>query len=154
MRVALLLLVASCVDQQSPLAGKKIDPATVEAHLLKAVPPQVEPNRVSLGGDQLLYLGATFDQKVWPPGGMVHARFYWQVLKPIAGNWRVFEMVRGQPNTADFMNLPESDMQLGHPVSSWKPGEIIEDSQDITLRPDWKSTSATLQIGLIEIIGI
>ena len=154
MRVAVLLLgwscVASCVDQQPQISPRKIDPSLIESHLLKAPPTDLERLDVPLDGGKLIFLGAAFDQKILPPGAMVHARFYWKVVKPPTGSWRVFAMMRGAPNTSDFMNLPATDMQLGHPVSAWKAGEIIEDAQDITLRPDWKSPMATLQIGLIE----
>ena len=153
MRVAPLLLVAACVDQGSPTAARKIDPLVIEAHLLKAAPDGLDHLDVALGGGVVTYLGATFDQKILPPGQLVHARFYWRVDRPVTGEWRVFTMVRGAPNTADFMNLPASDMQLGHPVATWRPGEIIEDAQDITLRPDWKSPIATIQLGLIQAGG-
>jgi hypothetical protein len=47
------------------------------------------------------------------------------------------------------MNLPATDMEIAHGPATWKPGELIEDVQDLTLRPDWHSATATLYIGLI-----
>src|SRR5688500_17019116 len=51
------------------------------------------------------------------------------------------------------MNLPPSDMQLGHPTKKWKAGQIIQDVQDIVLRPDWRSPTATLHVGLVDAGG-
>src|SRR5206468_3968558 len=76
---------------------------------------------------------------------------YWKVIVPPGPGWRVFAIVRGAPGTADFMNLPATDMELGHPVGAWKAGEVIEDVQDVTLRPDWKSKTATVYVGLIQV---
>src|SRR5262249_1032537 len=54
------------------------------------------------------------------------------------------------PNTTDFMNLDPTDMEVGLPPKKWKAGQIIQDVQDIVLRPDWHSPIATLSIGLVE----
>jgi hypothetical protein len=40
-------------------------------------------------------------------------------------------------------------MEIGHPVAKWKPGQIIQDTQDVVLRPDWRSPTATLYVGLV-----
>src|SRR5262249_45325084 len=64
-------------------------------------------------------------------------------------NWRVFAFVRGAPGSADFQNLDATEMEQGHPVGAWHVGEVIQDVQDFTLRPDWKSRTATLYVGLV-----
>ncbi len=63
----------------------------------------------------------------------------------------MFAILRGQPNSADFMYLPATDMELGHDPESWRTGEIIADPQDLVLRPDWRSPTATLEVGLIRV---
>ena len=47
--------------------------------------------------------------------------------KKVTGSWRVFSQLRGEPGTADFMQLPPTDMESWHPVASWEPGEIMVD---------------------------
>jgi hypothetical protein len=73
----------------------------------------------------------------------------WKVQMPPGPGWGVFAQLRGEPGTADFMNLDATDMELGHPVETWRAGEVILDPLELTLRPDWKSKTATLYVGLI-----
>ena len=150
MRAGLLLLLACCVDQPNPPPAKKYDATFVDSHLLREVPPRLQRFDVQLGDGELTYLGATIDQEIVAPGGTVHVHYFWKVNKPVRGEWRMFAIVRGAAGQADFMNLPATDMELWHPVSTWKVGEIIDDPQDFTLRPDWRSRTASFQVGLIQ----
>ncbi len=136
---------------------------------------------VTLGGGKLIYLGNTVDERseaspvgvgsdpaglaggagggalrgidrgAVVPGQIVRVTHYWEVIHPIGTGWKVFALVRGAPGTADFMNLPATDMELGHDPARWQAGEVIEDVQDITVRPDWRSPTATLTVGLIAV---
>src|SRR5207253_5465632 len=40
---------------------------------------------------------------------------------------------------------------IGHPPKTWKSGQIIQDAQDIVLRPDWRSPQVTLYVGLVQV---
>jgi hypothetical protein len=146
-----LVAWVACVDQGSGPQGKKIDPRYIKEHLLTA-PPSAELERldVSIGG-KVVYLGNLVDHGAIAPGQTVHVTHYWKVVQPVGVGWRVFALVRGAPNTADFMNLPATDMEIAHGPALWKAGEVIEDLQEITLRPDWRSPTATLYVGLIAI---
>ena len=44
-------------------------------------------------------------------------------------------------------------MRAGRLAAWSEPGEIIQDIQDFTLRPDWRSPTATLSVGLIQVHG-
>ncbi len=147
---ALALALIGCVDQ-GPGPNKKIDPSLVASHLLKEVPAGVTLANVDLDG-KLIYVGNTFEGATpWAPGATLTFKSYWKVVKPPGPGWRVFAMVKGSPNTADFVNVAASEVEQGHPVSIWKAGEIIEDVQPITLRPDWRSKTATVFVGLIAV---
>ena len=153
---AIAAALVGCVDRGPGPEGKKVDPAYVAQHLIKAVPDDASKLDVALGGDKLVYVGNTIDKPSIAPGQTVRVTHYWRVMQALgsaggsaSSEWATFALVRGAPNTADFLNLPATDMALGHPPASWKPGEIIEDVQDITLRPDWRSPTATLYVGLI-----
>ncbi|HEX2687719.1 MAG TPA: carbohydrate-binding family 9-like protein [Kofleriaceae bacterium] len=144
-----LVVWGACVDQGPGPQPKKIDPSYVAEHLLPRPPAGEFPRlEVSLGG-KVVYLGNTVDRTMVAPGQGVRVTHYWRVVQPVGAGWRVFSLVRGAPNTADFMNLPATDMQIAHGPATWKAGELIEDIQYITLRPDWHSATATLQVGLV-----
>lgn len=150
--VAGLLAWAACVDRGAGPQPKKIDPAYVAAHLLAQPPAGLTPRLdVALGGGKVIYLGNTVDRVAVVPGQIVRVTHYWQVVQPIGAGWKVFALLRGAPGTADFIALPATDMELGHDPARWQPGEVIEDVQDITLRPDWRSPTATLTVALIAV---
>ncbi|HEY1554499.1 MAG TPA: carbohydrate-binding family 9-like protein [Kofleriaceae bacterium] len=146
------VVLFACVDKGPGPQGKKIEPGYVREHLVKDVPSDVAHQDVALA-DKVIYVGNRVDKTAVAPGQVVRVTHYWRVVSPLGANWRVFAIVRGAPNTADFMNLDATDMEVGHPPATWQPGEVIEDVQDITLRPDWKSKTATLYVGLVEVGG-
>jgi len=146
-----LIVWVACVDRGPGPQPKKIDPAYVAEHLLSAAPADLAPRLdVSLGG-KVVYLGSSIDKPSVAPGQTVRVTHYWKVVAPVGAGYRVFALVRGTAGTADFMNLPTTDMELAHGPATWKAGEIIVDVQDITLRPDWRSATATLLVGLIAV---
>jgi hypothetical protein len=152
---------SGCVDRGPGPPPRKIDPGYAAQHLLTEPPQTIKPRLdVALGGGagasatgsagaSVIYLGNALDRAVVAPGQTVRIVHYWKVQQPVGATWRVFAFVRGAAGTADFLALPATDMELAHGPARWQPGEIIEDIQDITLRPDWRSPTATLTVGLI-----
>lgn len=162
---AALVAWVACVDQGSGSGSKKVDPKYVAEHLLTELPAarldELSRLDVSIGG-KIVYVGSTLGKptdkpgeagevRSIAPGDMVRVTHYWRVVKPVGVGWKVFTLLRGAPNTADFMNLPPTDMEIAHGPAVWKAGELIADVQDIPLRPDWRSPTATLYVGLIAI---
>jgi hypothetical protein len=152
MKRALLLLFAACVDHGAGPQNHKVEPSYVAANLVKELPAGVARIDVDLGG-KVVYAGSTVDKPALAPGQPARITHYWQVKAPPGPGWRVFAILHGAPGNADFMNLDATDMELGHPPETWKAGELIQDIQDVTLRPDWKSPTATLLVGLIHVEG-
>ncbi len=156
LRCALVLLaLASCVDRGAGPQGKKIDPGYVRDNVLTQVPADLQRVDVSLGG-KVTYLGSRLVApdgssigNTIAPGGLVRLLHYWQVVQPIGRGWKLFRYARGATGTADFMNFGPTDMEIGLPLEKWKPGQIIQDAQDIVLRPDWRSPFATVFVGLV-----
>ncbi|MDX2090132.1 MAG: carbohydrate-binding family 9-like protein [Kofleriaceae bacterium] len=142
------VLLVGCVDQGSGPQPKRIDPGYVPQHLLRSAPPLDKQLDVDLGG-KVIYLGNTTSSPRVIPGQAFKITHYWKVVAPVGNGWTVFSQLRGAPNTADFMSLLPTDMQRAHKPETWRVGEIIEDEQEIVLRPDWKSNQAQLLVGLI-----
>src|SRR5262245_61349934 len=112
--LALLAIAAgaACADRGPGPSGKKIDPAYVKAHLLATVPAGIERFDVALG-DRVLYIGNKVDKPRVAPGQAVTITHYWYVVRPPGPSWRSFALVRAPAGSADFMNLPLTDMQVG-----------------------------------------
>ncbi|HEU4614763.1 MAG TPA: hypothetical protein VFS15_21875, partial [Kofleriaceae bacterium] len=150
------VLAAGCVDRGPGPQGKKIEAKYIRENLLTAMPQDIDRLDVNLGGkvmylgNKVEYLDGTPASAPLAPGGTIRVRHYWQVLQPPGAGWHVFALVRGAPGSIDFMNLGPTDMEIGYPTTKWKSGQIIQDVQDIVLRPDWRSPTATLYVGLVE----
>jgi hypothetical protein len=143
-----LALTAACVDKHPGGQGKQIDPAYVAANLLTA-PPEALTNPVHAElGQAAIYLGNVVEGGALVPGQKVTIKHYWQVVTPPGSEWRVFSHLRGEGPNGDFQNVDATDMRTGHPVGDWKAGEIIQDVQEFALKPDWKSPTALLIVGM------
>ncbi len=145
--------LAGCVDRGPGPEPRKVDPRYVREHLLTAEPAGLvgaERLDVDLGG-KVVYLGNKVDRTRVAPGQAVTITHYWKVLAPVGPRWRVFTLVRAPAGAADFMNLDASDMQFAYGPAKWQAGDLIEDPQTFIVRPDWRSASATVLVGLIEV---
>jgi len=157
--VVISFVLVGCVDRGAGPQGKKIEPGYVRENLLTAAPQDIQPLQIDLGGkvtylgNKLVYADGKDPKTPLAPGATIRVMHYWQVKQPPGEQWRVFAFVRGAPGSLDFMNLGATDMEIGHPTKKWKAGQIIQDVQDITLRPDWRSPTATVYIGLLEAGG-
>jgi hypothetical protein len=151
------IVLAGCVDRGSGPPGKKIEPSYIRENLLTAPPQDITAMQVDLAGkltylgNKVVYTDGRAPSTPLAPGGTIRVMHYWQVKQPPGDNWRVFAYARGAPGSADFMSFGPTDMQIGHPPKKWKAGQIIQDVQDIVLRPDWRSPTATLYVGLVEV---
>lgn len=150
MRAWWLLALAACVDR-GPEQQRKVDRKLLQTAIVQKVPDGIERLDVTFAG-HAIYVGNTAPANVIP-GQPVTLTHVWQVLVPPGPDWRVFAQLRGDPGTADFMNLDATDVELAHPVGEWRAGEVILDQQSFVLRPDWKSKTATLYVGLIHESG-
>jgi hypothetical protein len=150
------IVLAGCVDRGAGPQGKKIEPSYIRENLLVAAPTDITAMQVDLGGkvtylgNKVVYADGKDPKTPLAPGGAIRIFHYWQVKQPPGESWRVFAFARGAEGSVDFMNLGPTDMQIGHPTKKWKPDQIIQDVQDIVLRPDWRSPTVTLYVGLVE----
>jgi Carbohydrate family 9 binding domain-like len=111
-----------------------------------------------LAGIGAIYLGAILetDQTLAAapldrlvPGQALRIRHFWRVVQPLGDDLRVFTYLRGDGDAPDFMNLDDSPLRRAHPPARWRAGEILQDVQTVVLRPDWRSPTATLLVGLM-----
>lgn len=153
-RAFLFGLIVSCVDSGS--TTKKIDRKFVQSNLVAEVPSDVVRADASLGPGKVSYVGNRVEpgtERGLVPGHSVRVTHYWRVDQAPGAGWRVFGFMRGAPGTSDFAYIAPSEMELAHPVESWRAGEIIQDANEVIVRPDWTSRTATLYMGLVRTEG-
>jgi hypothetical protein len=149
--LAVAVMLVACTDRGPGPQPKKIDPSFIRENLVAQAPAELTRLDVDLGPGKVVYLGNLISSDApLAPGGKIVVTHYWQVKQPPGPQWRIFTIVRGDDASTDFMNLPPTDMERGHPPSTWKAGEIIQDAQEIVLRPDWHSKQMTVLTGLVE----
>ncbi len=134
---------AGCKDRAVP--GSKKDPEFAKANLLSAEPTPKQVVNADLGG-KVVYLGADVDKTALKPGEKFIVTHYWKVVQAPGSEYAIFTHVRG--NGGEWMNVDSTKMRQSYPVADWKAGDIIRDEQTITLKGDWKSPVATVNLGL------
>jgi Carbohydrate family 9 binding domain-like len=146
--VVALAVAVCCVDRGAgPQLGA--DDALVARSQLRQIPAALTP-RLDAGfvGADVQYLGNLVDREVIAPGQPFEVRHFWRVRARPRGDLRIFTALRGEAGSGDGMSLDTSPLRRAHPLASWRAGEILEDVQQVTLRADWRSRTATLLVGL------
>jgi hypothetical protein len=144
-----VIATPACIDKATPGDPHKIDATFVQSNLLDtvpAIPHRVDARFRAPGGGEVVYLGNDLGRQKLAPGDTVEITHYWRVVTPPGKGWKVFAHLHG--DAGDFLNVDLSDMRTGHPVATWRAGEIIRDPQSFVIAKDWKSKSATLRLGL------
>jgi hypothetical protein len=137
---------AACRDRGLPGGGEKPDPEFAKKNLLSAEPTPKQVVNADLGG-KVVYLGCDLDKTTIKPGEAFTITHYIKVVQPPGGDYRLFTHVKGM-SSKDWMNVDATKMRSSYPTSQWKAGDIIKDEQKITLKGDWSSSFATIDIGL------
>ncbi len=103
-------------------------------------------------GDQLVLLGYNVepDTDTLKPGETVTITWYWEVLKPLKGEWKELTHI-----TSDSTRIRQNcdgagDIRKTQAPETWKKGEIVVDRQVITLKKEYSSPVAQFRIGLYD----
>jgi hypothetical protein len=141
--VVAVVALAGCKDR--PVPGSKKDPEYAQKNLLSAPPV---PKAVVNGdfGGKIVYLGNDVEKTTLRPGEKFTIVHYWKVVQPPGDDYAIFTHVRGQGS--EWMNVDLTKMRTSYPLGDWKAGDLIRDEQTITLKNDWKSSVATINIGV------
>lgn len=131
-------------------AAARIDSAQLAAppptmHAVAAVAPGA-----TFEGGALRYLGYEWLPAQPFPGGVMRLTHYWQVLKPIQGDWTVFVHLEmpGTPGVA----VNGDHVPLGglYPTSQWRAGTIFRDDELLRLPPQLTGKALDLYVGLFQ----
>lgn len=146
-RSALLLLLSALVPGcivEAP-GGDKAAPAGSTA-----ARPGVRPGMVKSGANfdgKLELVGATFTPGALVPGDVTQVKLYFRVLEPLAENWQVFVHAEDPEGRAARANFDHHPAEGRRPTSSWRPGEVVEDTFNIQLPPGSQQRAMDLWVG-------
>jgi hypothetical protein len=111
------------------------------------------PNPQSLNFGGLISLaGYKLDRRAALPGDTLSLTLYWHARQPIAENYSVFAHVRGEGET--LWAQQDSWPQQGNaPTSTWAADQLIEDTYELTLKPDTPAGVYDIEVGLYDAAG-
>jgi hypothetical protein len=124
----------------NPLAGVVLDAPPVPQHPLRAV----------LGG-KLEVLGWSVSDPTGEPVLRVSAgkpyRFviYYRVLVPLTGTWQAFVHIDGLQRR---FNADHSLLQGKYPLSAWRAGDVLADTTELLLEPNFSPGQYRVYLGL------
>lgn len=148
-RVWLSFCLFACVERGPGPTPELVSKFDVTKARITEVPPDVVRRDVTFGAVD--YLGTTLSASVLVPGDVVTITHYWRVNQPIIGAWRPFTQLRGPVGTPDYVGLDVTPMRAAYPPAKWQTGELLADTRDFTVPPDWKSQTATVWVGFYRV---
>lgn len=136
--LCLLLAAAGCEHHRDP--QKQL----VEENLLEASPRHIDNPSGAKLGSFAVYLGADVDSEVARPGAGFDVTHYFQVTAAPPAGAEVRVRLVGDGGEAAELAL--SPMMQAHPLSAWKPGQIIRDRQRVAIPASWRSPRARVEV--------
>jgi hypothetical protein len=108
--------------------------------------PALEPLDIQFEGGISLTRTAILDQEA-TPGGVVRVALRWQTPVTIQDSYAVFTHIVGADETlwAQYDSIPGGGLL---PMTSWLPGELVDDRFAIRLPPDLPAGAYTVRVGI------
>ncbi|MFH2008244.1 MAG: carbohydrate-binding family 9-like protein [bacterium] len=146
------LVFCGCVekDPDVPTSGRRpltqAEKTRVKKYILARPPARLShPVNADLDG-KLVYLGLDTKIESVVPGKAFSVVHYWQVKQAVPG-WKQFVHTNG-PKLSDFRNFDHVPIFGLHPVSKWKPGDIIRDEHSIVLPKSTRYKQVDIYVGI------
>jgi 4-amino-4-deoxy-L-arabinose transferase-like glycosyltransferase len=112
-------------------------------------PDSTFPNQVWVNIDnQAALLGYTMDRRFVRPGDTIHVTLYWEPLRKLDRNYSVFVQVLDPPDRVAGKggSWPANG---NAPTKMWRPGEVVEDAQRVTVDVGAEPGIYELVVGLV-----
>jgi hypothetical protein len=141
----LALALAGCSKPKTVLTTQQKN--EVDKSILAALPE--DPGLVRLDADfggKIKLLGYTLSGGNLMPGKTSTLTWYWQSTAALDGDYKIFVHLDG----ARRLTLDHYAVAGLLPVSAWKPGQIIQDSQLIEVPASYPPGGARLWVGLFD----
>jgi Carbohydrate family 9 binding domain-like len=136
-------------------APASASPDQIAAAQLTATPASmhpvgVPPNGATFGGGAVRYLGWDFGTQRGEAGSTARLSHYWQVLKPVPGDWKIFVHLEPSGIPGALLNADHVAIQGGYPTSAWRVGTIFRDDQFLRLPSEPMGDHLTMYVGLYQ----
>jgi hypothetical protein len=106
------------------------------------------PTGATFGGGTVRYLGYEVAPAQPVPGGVMRLTHFWQVIKPLEGDWTIFVHFELPGTSGVAINGDHAALGGAYPTSQWKPGTIFRDDEGIRLPPQLQASSLDVFVGL------
>jgi hypothetical protein len=129
-------------------AASKVSAAQLVAPpaTMRAVAPG--PIGATFGGGAVRYLGYEVAPARPTPGAAMRLTHYWQVEKPLDGDWTIFVHLEASGLPGVLVNGDHVALQGSYPTSQWRVGTIFRDDEMLRLPPRLPGQSLDLYVGL------
>ncbi len=135
--------------------GREVAENRVRLGMVRVLPRQTDsdipnPMRVNLG-DAVALIGYDMQPFVAAEGESITLTLYWQRLRPLSTDYRVFAQLV-QPNTTNvYAQSDGMPAAWTRPTSTWAEDEIVVDKHMLTVREGTPNGDWTLIVGMYEL---
>jgi hypothetical protein len=81
---------------------------------------------------------------------MMRLTHYWQVLKPIPADWKIFVHLEPSAIPGALLNADHVAVQGAYPTSAWRAGSLFRDDQYLRLPTEPMGDHLTMHVGLYQ----
>ena len=99
--------------------------------------------------NQIELTGYSMDRRTLRPGETLKLMLYWKALDQIPLNYSVFAHVRGEGESL-WAGQDAWPQQGAAPTSTWRLGEVIVDTYELTLAADTPRGQHNVEVGLYD----
>ncbi len=141
--VLMVAVLGACVEKSAHEPTDKV--MLAEIKLSKRPTPQ-HPLDIQFE-KQVRLLGYDVDHTAVTPDQPFKVTWYWQVDRTMGEDWQLFTHVADGANR-NRLNLDAArPLRRVYPVSDWKTGDLLKDTQEVTLPKNWGSDKVTFYLG-------
>lgn len=143
--VLLLAAAVGCTTDVTPLSPAQRE--AVAAYVSEQAP---KPDYVlDIGfGDKIRLLGYDIDAEEWRPGETLRVTWYWRSEEALGTDAKLFTEIVGEEPPRTIRQDGHGTLRWLYGPRRWRPGQFIEDTQELHLPKDWEGEEATLYVGL------
>ena len=152
--VAVLVCVVAAIGCKKPkrVTLTKEQREQIQVHVLSPETMPAFETRLDANLDgRIRLIAVKVSKSEVRPGDSFDVTYYWECLKPLRGEWKVFVHLENPgPPKAERQLLDHHPVGELYPIGQWNAGEVIEDVQHVRLRSGFPGGTANLWVGVFD----